>query len=78
MKTEQQLLDLKKEVEAAKTQSSELTGQQKSLMKQLKDEWACASTEAGDKKITQLLTKLKEIDRQIEENSTKLVDEHNL
>ena len=41
--TEQELIDLKKEIEDVKQESSELKGENKSLLKRLQSEWKCAS-----------------------------------
>ena len=78
MKTESELLDLKKDMGDAKTTMSELTGQQKTLMNQLKEEWKLASTEASNKKITALLTQLRDIDQQIKDKSTELETKYEL
>jgi len=78
MKTEEELLDLKKTIDEAKPTVSELTGQQKTLMAQLKEEWKCPSTEASNKKITAFLTQLKDIDQQISDKSTELETKYEL
>lgn len=74
MKTEQEVSALKTKVEKAKTETSELTGQKKTLMGQLKDEWQCTQTADGDLKIQEYLKQLKDIDAKIAEN-TKLLEE---
>jgi hypothetical protein len=78
IKTEQELLELKKKFDAAKTRKDELTGQKKGLMEQLKKEWACASTQAGDIKIQGYLKQIKDIDTQIADNSEILETKYNL
>ncbi len=47
---EKQLLELKEEIETAKTKISELTGTQKQLMKDLKTEWNCTTLEQAKTK----------------------------
>ena len=49
--TEKELLELKADVEKAKTRVSELKGQQTTLMKQLKDEFDCATIEEAEAKM---------------------------
>ena len=78
MKTEEELLELKKDIGDAKTTVSELTGQQKTLMAQLKEEWKLTSTEASNKKITALLNQLKDVDQQIKDKSTELETKYEL
>lgn len=49
--SEKELLDLKANVEKAKTKVSELKGQQTALMKQLKEEFDCNSIEEAETKL---------------------------
>ncbi len=51
---EKQLLELKEEIETAKSKISELTGTQKQLMKDLKTEWDCTTLEQAEKKHEEL------------------------
>jgi hypothetical protein len=78
MKTEQQLLAIKKEMDETKPLISELTGQQKELLKQLKEEWTCKDTEQGDQEINKLLNRRKEIDQQIEDKSKELEEKYDV
>jgi len=52
--TKQELLDMQEEVAEAKNTVAELVGQDKALMKQLKDDWDCGSIEVAEKKLTTL------------------------
>jgi flagellar biosynthesis chaperone FliJ len=49
--TKQELLDLKDDVDNAKTAVSELTGQQTALMNQLKTDWGCKTIGEAQNKL---------------------------
>jgi capsule polysaccharide export protein KpsE/RkpR len=76
--SEQQLIDLKDQIEEAKPKVSELQGQRTALMKQLKEEWQCGSTEESNKKITKILADIKSVDEQIEEKSNLLEEKYDV
>jgi DNA-binding FrmR family transcriptional regulator len=78
MKTEAQLLDLKKDVESAKNTTAELTGQLKGLKKQLQEEWSCKDTPAGDKRIADLLKQIRELDQKIKNCTVELEEKYNV
>ena len=72
--TEQELLRKKKEIETAKTQLSELKGEEKALLKQLKDNWDCETLAEAKKKIQKyeieeksLITEIAEKTKELEE-----------
>ena len=48
---EQDLFKLKERIDDAKSKVSELEGQRKHLMKELKEQWSCTSVEAAEKKV---------------------------
>ena len=48
---EQELLKKKKEIEKTKTEIAELKGEEKSLLKRLKEDFNCPGLEAAKKKI---------------------------
>ena len=75
---EQQVLDLKDQIEEAKPKVSEFQGQRTALMKQLKEEWQCVSTEESNKKITKILADIKNIDQKIEEKSNELEAQYDI
>jgi len=52
--TEQDLLDLKQQIDDAKDSVSELKGQQTALLKQLKDTYGCATIEEAEKKAAKM------------------------
>jgi DNA-binding FrmR family transcriptional regulator len=78
MKTEAQLLDLKKDVESAKNTTAELTGQLKGLKKQLQEEWSCKDSTAGDKRIADLLKQIRELDQKIKDSTVELEEKYQL
>jgi predicted nuclease with TOPRIM domain len=78
MKTEQQLLDLKKNVDEAKTSVAELTGQQKSLMKQLKDDWQCSTIEAAQMKLKSMDNDIANLDAKIAKGTKELEEKYNV
>jgi len=70
--TEQDLLDLKEKVDAAKTAVSELTGQKTALMKQLKDDWDCSTIEEAEEKITSMEERISTLDKKIKKSTEEL------
>jgi hypothetical protein len=65
MINEQELLKLKKDVESAKTNISELTGQEKAVLKQFKDEFQCNNIEEMDIIMKQTQDNIAIIDQKI-------------
>jgi hypothetical protein len=78
MKTETQLLELKKEVETAKTRSAELTGQQKAVDKQFKDDWQCNSIETAKKKLVDKDNDIAVLDKKIKDGVKELEEKYNI
>lgn len=70
--TEQELLNLKEEIEEAKQKTSELKGEKQALMKQLKSEWDCNSLEEADKKRQAKTTEREKISEKIENGMIEL------
>ncbi len=59
---EQELLKLKKEIDSAKAEVQELTGERNYLLKELKDTWQCSNSKEADtlvKKLTVDCEKMK-------------------
>ena len=63
--TEKELLELKTQVDKAKTVVSELTGQRNALMKQFKDDWSCDTIEEADKKLKEIEYSVSNFDSKI-------------
>ncbi len=76
--TEQQLLALKRKVEEAKTTVSQLQGQQKALMKQLKDEWECSTVAQGQEKVKLIEKELLQITGEIEKGMLEIENKYEL
>jgi predicted nucleic acid-binding Zn-ribbon protein len=70
--TEQELIDLKQEIDKAKEKSLQLKGQKDALLQQLKDDWNCNSIEETLKKIKLLEKQNAELLSEIEEGMSEL------
>ena len=75
---EQQLLDLKHQIDEAKTNATELTGQQKSLMDRLKKDWNCTTTVQAEKKLTELEKKITQLNTSIDKGVKELEERYEL
>ena len=75
---EQQLLDLKDQVDEAKQKVSELKGQQNALNKQLADDWKCKTIEEAEKKLKEMETSIASIDKKIEKGVFELEEKYNI
>jgi len=69
---EQELLDLKSQVDEAKTTVSELTGQQTALLRQLKEEWGCKTIKEAEEKLEKMKRDITILDNKIEKNTAEL------
>ena len=76
MQTEQELLRKKKEIENVKIEMSELKGQEKALLKQLKTDWECKTLEAAQKKAETLEDEINTLEDEIEELSQELENKY--
>lgn len=70
--TETELLKLKKEIEISKTELSELKGEEKALLKQLKEDWGCSTLSEAKTKIKKFEAEAEELSRQIEDKTNEL------
>lgn len=70
--TQNDLLDLKEEIDQAKTKKAEYVGQKNALMKQLKDNWGCTTLEQAEKKLTSIEKQINELKESIEEKTAEL------
>jgi len=75
---EQELFKLKKQIDEAKSKVSELKGQQKHLMKQLKDEWDCTSIEAAEKKAKTIEKEINDLNQKITEGIEELEEKYDV
>ena len=76
--TEQQLLNLKDEVEKSKTKVSELQGQLKALNKQLIDDWKCKTIKEGKRKLQEIKISNSSINKKIEKKTEELEEKYNI
>lgn len=63
---EQDLLELKEDIEEAKQKVSELKGEKQALMKRLKEDWNCNSVEEAKLKLAEIEEKIEKITENIE------------
>jgi len=75
---EQDLLDLKKDIDEAKTKKSELMGQKNALMSQLKNDWECKTVEDAQKKLKIMGEEIEDIEDKIEKGVTDLQEKYNV
>lgn len=71
--TELQLLEKKKEIDKAKTKLSELIGEEKALLKQMKDTFVVSTLPEAKKKIINFETKVHELIEKIETETAILI-----
>jgi predicted nucleic acid-binding Zn-ribbon protein len=68
---ERQLLDLKKKIDSAKSESDKLKGRKEHLMGELDKKWGCTSVKEAEKKLSKIKQDIEalehEIDRGVEE-----------
>lgn len=76
MFTEKELLQIKKEIETAKTEIAQLSGQEKILLQRLKDDWDCSSLPEAKKKLRELEEGIKRTTDLIEEQSELLSEKY--
>ena len=75
---ETELLDLKQEIDEAKSKISELTGTKKQLMKDLKENWDCISLTEAETKHKKLGEEINTISGKIEKGVEELNEKYEL
>jgi len=75
---EQDLLDLKQQIEDAKQSVAELKGEQTALLKQLKDTYKCSTIAEAEKKAEQMQAEIEKIQEQIDEGCKELEEKYEL
>lgn len=73
---EKKLLEIKAEIDTAKTTVSELRGQHKSLMAQLKKEWKCNSVEEAEAKLLEFNNQITQLEAQLEKGMSDLEEKY--
>jgi len=69
---EKHLLELKEDIEQAKTKLAELKGREEYLMQQLELEWDCKTIEDAEEVLRTVEKEIEELDEQIEEGVKKI------
>jgi len=75
---EKHLLELKEDIEQAKTKLAELKGREEYLMQQLELEWECDTIEKAQEVLTSIEREIEELDEQIEEGVKKIEEKMTL
>ena len=78
MSTTEKLLDLKQDIDNAKTEIAKLEGKKEALMKELKDQWKCTTVKQAEKKLAALEKEAGELGNQIEKGVTELEEKYEL
>lgn len=73
---EEDLLNLKKEIESAKTEVNQLEGEKKGLEKQLLEEWKCKSLKEAKKKLQDLKDQIIDKETKIKEGTAELEEKY--
>lgn len=76
--TEQELLNLKQEIEEAKTKVAELQGSKKHLMKELENDWKCTTVKQAEKKLETMKAELEKLKQKIQESTEELMEKYDL
>ena len=72
------LLELKKEIDGAKSKISELTGTQKQLMKDLKERWDCKTLEEAEVSHKKLADEIRTLSDKIDKGVKELNEKYEL
>ena len=78
MSTTEKLLELKQDIDNAKTEIAKLEGKKEALMTELKDQWKCTTIKQAEKKLKGLEKEAGELGKQIEKGVTKLEEKYEL
>ena len=73
---EQQLLDLKKQMDKATEKATELSGQQKQLMGTLESDWSCKTVDQAEKKVEKMDTEITQLNNQIKKGTEELEEKY--
>ena len=78
MITEQELLELKKQIDTAKTTVSELTGKQSAQMEELEKTWGCTTIKQAKKKVEKMEGDIDNLDQQIKDGLKELEEKYDV
>lgn len=74
--TDQQLLDLKKEIDNSKIKLSELKGQKKVQMDTLEKKWGCKTVKQAERKLKQMKDNITDLQEQKEKGIKELEEQY--
>jgi predicted nuclease with TOPRIM domain len=74
--SQQDLLDLKSNIEEAKDAVSELKGKKSNLLQRLQEEWDCANLAEAERRLEELDGELIKVEEKIEKKSEALEKEY--
>ncbi len=74
---EKKLLELKREIEEAKSKLSELKGRKEYLLQELYEKWGCKSLDEAQSKIEELEAEIESLEKVIENEIEELENEYN-
>ena len=72
---EKELLELKEEIEEAKSEQSQLKGRLDGLLEQLQKDWGCKTIAEAEKKLKKLDEEIEQLQDQITKQTTELEKE---
>jgi len=72
-----QLLDLKKQIDEAKTSMSELRGRRTYLIQQLKKQWDCKDINEANKKLNEMEKEIQKLEKEITKGITDIEEKIN-
>jgi len=72
------LLKLKTDVEESKTKLAEIKGEEKLLMKQLKENWNCTTLKEAETLLAKMKTEVEESKQEIEDATKELEEKYEL
>ena len=75
---EKQLLELKQEIDEAKSKISELTGTKNQLMKDLKEKWDCKTLEEAEVSHKKLANEIRTLSDKIDKGVKELNEKYEL
>ena len=74
----EKLLDLKKDIDNAKTEIAKLEGKKEVIMKDLKDQWKCTTIAQAEKSLKAFTKEADNLNNQIEKSITELEEKYEL
>jgi len=78
MSTTEKLLELKQDIDNAKTEIAKLEGKKEAVTQELKDQWKCTTTKQAEKKLKGLETEAEDLNTQIGGGVIKLEEKYEL